>query len=65
MQGRLQNEPVAVEIETQCRHCGAPLHIGLDGALAASVREAEARPLVFTPDVDWQNFADRTIIDKY
>jgi hypothetical protein len=56
---------VAVEIETQCRHCGAPLHIALDGALAASVRETGARPLVFTPDVDWQTFSDRTIIDAY
>ena len=56
---------MAVEIETQCRHCGAPLHINLDGALAATVRETEARPLVFTPEVDWQDFSDRTIIDKY
>ncbi len=56
---------MAVEIETQCRHCAAPLHITLDGALQASVREAPSKPLVFTPDVDWKNFSDRTIIDAY
>jgi hypothetical protein len=56
---------VAVEIETQCQHCAAPLHITLDGTLGVSVREAGARPLVFMPDVDWQKFSERTIIDKY
>jgi hypothetical protein len=65
VQGRLRNTPVAVEIETQCRHCAAPLHITLDGTLQVSVREAEAKPLVFTPDVDWKNFSERTIIDAY
>ncbi len=56
---------MAVEIESQCRHCATPLHITLDGALGVSVREADARPLVFMPDVDWKNFSDRTIIDAY
>ena len=56
---------MAAEIETQCRHCAAPLHIALDGALGVSLREAAARPLVFMPDVDWQKFSERTIIDAY
>jgi hypothetical protein len=56
---------VAAEIETQCRHCGAPLHIALDSALQVSVREADAKPLVFMPDVDWKKFSERTIIDAY
>ncbi len=56
---------MAVEIEPQCRHCAAPLHITLDGTLQVSVREPEARPLVFMPDVDWKNFSERTIIDAY
>ena len=56
---------MAVEIETQCRHCATPLHITLDGALQVSVREAEAGPLVFMPDVDWKKFSERTIIDAY
>jgi len=30
-----------------------------------SVREADANPLVFMPDIDWDHFAERTIIDSY
>ncbi len=56
---------MSVEIGTRCRHCGASLHITLDGALRVSVEEREARPLVFMPDVDWGSFSERTIIDAY
>jgi hypothetical protein len=30
-----------------------------------SVREQGAVPLVFMPDVDWDHFSERTIIDAY
>jgi hypothetical protein len=33
--------------------------------MKVSVREQEAAPLVFIPDVDWDHFTDRTIIDAY
>jgi hypothetical protein len=41
------------------------IHIAIDSDLRISVREAAAIPLVFMPDVDWANFAERTIIDSY
>lgn len=65
VQGRLRNEVVSVEIETKCRHCDQGLHITIDSDIRVSVREDEATPLVFMPDVDWANFADQTIIDSY
>jgi hypothetical protein len=33
--------------------------------MRVSVREDQAAPLVFMPDVDWASFAQRTIIDSY
>lgn len=33
--------------------------------MRVSVREPEASPLVFSPDVDWEHFEQRTIIDAY
>jgi len=65
VQGQLSRQPLSVEIETNCRHCDSTLHITVDGDMHVSVREANAAPLVFTPDVDWSNFAGRTIIDSY
>ncbi len=65
MQGRLRNEYLTVEIETKCRHCDQALHITLDSSMKYSVREEGASPLLFMPDVDWDNFAERTIIDSY
>jgi hypothetical protein len=40
------------------------MHILLDSTMRVSVRE-EATPLVFMPDVDWNKFTERTIIDAY
>jgi hypothetical protein len=65
VQGNLQNKLVSVEIETKCKHCEQSLHILADSSMKVSVREQEAAPLVFMPDVDWDHFADRTIIDAY
>ena len=65
VQGRLRNEYVSVEIETKCRHCDQIIHITMDSNMRVSVREDKATPLVFMPDVDWANFAERTIIDSY
>ncbi len=45
------------------------MHITVDsamnGAMHVSVREEGAAPLVFTPDVDFEHLAQRTIIDAY
>jgi hypothetical protein len=65
VQGQLRKETVSVEIETHCRHCNRTLHITMDGGMDVSVREPEAAPLVFMPDVDWTNFKGPSIIDPY
>jgi hypothetical protein len=41
------------------------MHIAIDNNMQVSVREDEAAPLVFMPDIDWGSFAERTIIDSY
>jgi hypothetical protein len=41
------------------------MHINLDSEMRVSVREEQAAPWVFMPDMDWDSFAGRTIIDSY
>jgi len=65
VQGQLLNRYVSVEIETKCRHCDRALHITIDSDKRVSVREVRAAPLVFMPEMDWDQFAERTIIDSY
>jgi hypothetical protein len=65
VQGRLQNRFVSAEIETKCMHCDRTMHITADSDMHISVREEGAAPLMFSPDVDWDHFAERTIIDSY
>jgi hypothetical protein len=65
VQGQLRKEYVSIEAETKCKHCNHVMHLTIDSDMRVSVRESDANPLVFMPDVDWNNFAELTIIDAY
>jgi hypothetical protein len=65
VQGQLRKEYVSIEVETKCKHCNQALHFTLDSNMQVSVREPDANPLVFMPDVDWNHFSEATIIDSY
>jgi hypothetical protein len=65
VQGHLRNETLSVAIETACAHCKRPLHITLDSNLRWSLKEQDAAPFVFMPDIDWSHFSGATIIDAY
>ncbi len=65
VQGQLRREFLSVEIDTECAHCGRPLHLTVDSDLNVRVQEREAHPLVFEPDVDWAAFRDPNIIHAY
>lgn len=65
MQGRLRNEELTVEVESECVHCRRALHLTFDSELDWRVAERGARPLLFEPDVDWQTFTAPNIIHDY
>ncbi len=65
VQGQLRNAYLTIEIETRCRHCDRPLHITADSRGQVAAHEPGAAPWVFMPDVDWETFAEKTIIDSY
>jgi hypothetical protein len=65
VQGQLQKEYISVEVETNCKHCSQEMHFTIDSNVRVSAHEPDASPVVFMPDVDWENFAERTIIDSY
>jgi hypothetical protein len=65
VQGRLSKKYLSVEIEAKCKHCDQDLHITVDSNMKISVQEKKASPLMFSPDVDWDHFTGRNIIDGY
>ena len=65
VQGQLRNEPLSLEIESSCAHCGAALHLEIDAELKIAVREPNAEPLVFEPELDWSRFRESNILDGY
>ena len=52
-----------VTITTACGHCGQPLHMTVNSDMRYQVREQDAEPLVFLPQIDWTNFTEPNIID--
>jgi hypothetical protein len=61
VQGRIRNQPVSVYIESVCAHCARPLRLTVDHELRFQVHGAAARPLVFSPQVDWATFDEPNI----
>jgi hypothetical protein len=65
VQGRLRGERLSCGIETECGHCGRPLHLEMDSELNCRVLEPEADPLVYFPLVDFKKLNDPSIIDAF
>ncbi len=65
VQGQLRGEPLSVVVETECAHCGRPLHLEIDSELRYRVVEEDAQPLLFVPLVDFDKLDDPSIIDAF
>jgi hypothetical protein len=65
VQGQLRGQTLSVSIESTCGHCDRSLHITVDSDMRHQVREADADPLVFMPDIDWPSFTEPNIIHAY
>jgi hypothetical protein len=65
VQGQLRKERLSFKIETECAHCHAPLHIEMDSDLNYQVVEKGAKPVIFSPMVDFGRLKDPSIIDAY
>ncbi len=65
MQGQLRKEHLSFVITTACAHCHQRLHIDIDSELNYHVAEAGARPLVYTPRVNFGELADPSIIHAF
>ena len=65
VQGRLREQAVTVEVETECAHCSQPIRLEIDSKLDCRVLEKECDPFVFVPLVDFGKVTDPNIIDVF
>ena len=54
-----------ITVETQCAHCSEPMTLRVDSDMNVRVEQAEARPMVFTPDVEVWDTGATSIIDDF
>jgi hypothetical protein len=62
---RLRGEKLSADLESECPHCGRELHMSIDSELNSRVREKDAEPLLFEPEIDWATFQGANIINDY
>ncbi len=65
MEGRIRNQPISVDIQSECAHCGRELRLRVDSELRWSLADSDAEPLVFEPEVDWETFSEPNITHAY
>lgn len=54
-----------VRVESECHHCSRPLTLQVDHRLRFRVLSRGASPLIFEPDMNWDNFRGANIIHDY
>jgi len=54
---------LSAEVRTECAHCGRAIHLDITSDLQTSVRESEADPLIFSPDMDLEHLNAPNILD--
>lgn len=65
MQGKLRNEYLTVQIETECAQSSRPMKIEIDSNLSYKTEVAGCEPVIFVPDLDLFNLEDDSIIDSF
>ena len=65
VQGRLREEKVSVTVDTECAHCQRSMRLTIDSAMNWSCPEADCRPVLFVPEVDFSRLEDPSIIEAF
>jgi hypothetical protein len=65
VQGQLRKQHLTVTIHSTCAYSGQPITLSVSSVMQITVQEAGAEPLVFMPQLDWENFSVPTIRDAY
>ncbi len=65
MQGRLRDEALSFEIDTECGCCGRAMHFTMRHDLGYTLAESDSRPLFYVPVVNFARLKAASIIDDF
>jgi hypothetical protein len=65
VQGRLRNEPLSFDIESECACCGRPIRFTMRHDLSFTLDDPASDPLFFVPMVDFTRLKAPSIIDDF
>ena len=65
MQGRLRNEHITINVESECAHCSREMALEIDSELNIKAFDEECNPIIFIPDIDLLNLEEDSIIDSF
>jgi hypothetical protein len=65
VQGRLLGRRLTATVQTSCAHCGKPMTFDLDSEMVFMNRSPGSEPVVFMPDVNWEEHKEPSIIDAF
>jgi hypothetical protein len=65
VQGRLRNENITVNVETDCAHCSREMVLEIDSEMNFKAVAEECSPIIFIPDIDLLNLKEESIIDSF
>ena len=65
MQGKLRNESLSFDIETECACCGKPIRFTMRHDLSFTLEDPSGDPLFFVPLVDFTKLKASSIIDDF
>ncbi len=65
VQGRLQDRPLTITVDTVCAHCSEAISFEMDDQLHWKVLKGGGQILIFQPFVDPTKVEDPSIIDAF
>jgi hypothetical protein len=65
VQGRLRQENVSITVETECAYCRRPMQLEIDSDMNWACPEADCRPVIFVPEVDFSRLEEPSIIEAF
>jgi hypothetical protein len=65
VQGRLRDEALSFEVETECACCSKPIRFTMRHDLSFTLEDATSDPLFLVPMVDFTKLRASSIIDDF
>jgi hypothetical protein len=65
VQGKLRNEYLIVQIDTECAESHHQMKIKIDSNLEYTTEDDGSDPVIFVPDVDLHKLNDDSIISSF